>query len=87
MAPSFVPLSGLRVTQSQDLVRPYGLCRNHGNLLVRVSSFADPIFAKTDFRVWTCAIPFFDTLTVEGDVHLVLGEASCRRMRRRVVIR
>ena len=66
-----MPLSGLRVTQSHDPVRPFGLCRNHGSLFERVSSFADPVFAKTDFRVWTCAIPWFDTLTVESDVRLV----------------
>ena len=87
MAPSFVPLSGLRVTQSSDPVRPSGLCRNRGNLLERESSFADPFFAKTDIRVWTCAMPCFDTLTVEGDVRLVRGEASYLRMRRRLVIR
>ena len=39
-----------------------------------MSSFADPIFANTDFRVWTCAIPWFETLTVEGGVRLVRGE-------------
>ena len=41
-----------------------------------VSSFADLLFAKTDFQVWTWAVPCFGTLTVHDGMILLLGDTS-----------
>ena len=41
-----------------------------------VSSFADLLFAKADFRVWTWTTPCFDTRAVESGMCLVLGQPS-----------
>ena len=62
VAPSFEPLSGLRVTIR---CRPKGL-QKPWQLVGKVTSFADLRFAKTDYSGVDVGDSMFDTLTVES---------------------
>ena len=70
MRPEFVPTSGLGVTIQPG---PRGRCRDHGNLSEKCRRSLAYFSPKQTFRVWTWAIPSFDTLVVEAGVILVCG--------------
>jgi len=57
-------------------VLPFGLCINHGNLLEKCRRSLTYFSPTRIFRVWTRAIPCFNTLTVQGGVRLVRGDMS-----------